>query len=119
MAQRTARKMARRRTARRRTPRRALLRCLLYSGYACAGDVSAEWRLADGGVATALETTAVDNTALGAPEAATLALVPPPAGMAGRRYCVHLHNSDGYRWRYFFFERPVLAPPVAVEVLPA
>ena len=29
------------------------VRCLLYSGYACAGDVSAEWRLADGGVATA------------------------------------------------------------------
>ena len=83
------------------------VRCLLYSGYACAGDVSAEWRLADGGVATALETTSVDNTALGAPEAATLALAPPPAGAAAPALLrVHLHNSDGYRWRYFFFERP-------------
>ena len=97
------------------------MRCLLYSGYACAGDVSAEWRLADGGVATALETTAVDNTALGAPEAATLALVPPPAGAAAPALLrVHLHNSDGYRWRYFFFERPgAAASEWKVEVLPA
>ena len=33
---------------------------------------------------------------------------------------VHLHNSDGYRWRYFFFERPgAAAAEWQVEVLPA